>query len=706
MSSNRLAQEKSPYLLQHQHNPVDWYPWGPEAFEKARREDKPIFLSIGYSTCHWCHVMERESFENRGIAAFLNEHFVAIKVDREERPDVDRLYMTFIQATTGSGGWPMSVFLTPSLRPFLGGTYFPPEDRAGMPPGFDTLLRRIAEAWQQDRVNIVARGDQILAALREYTAPEAQEGASIGSEAFRLAYERLAESFDREMGGFSPAPKFPQCALLSFLFAYQARFSQTEEARNARDMGLTNLDRMAVGGIHDQLGGGFHRYSVDRFWHVPHFEKMLYDQAQLAVAYLRAFQITGNHRYAEVARGLLDYIRRDLDGGFYSAEDADSPLPEDPTQHAEGAFYLWRKAEIEAALDPAAAEVFCRFYGVQPGGNAPEGSDPHEEFTGQNILVQQCSVEELAQRSGQSVDEISQSLAQSRRILLEHRSNRPRPHRDDKIVTAWNGLAISAFAIGAQILDDASYLQCAERAATFLKRNLWHDGHLKRSYRQGPSNVAAFAPDYAFLIQGLLDLYEAGANIERLQWASELQKTQDALFYDAEHGGYWLAEGGDVSLLLQMKEDTDGAEPSANSVAALNGLRLGHLLDDAALRTRGEATLRAFSLQLRRSPLAMPQILVALDYALSQPLQIVFAGDFAQTESLRRELNAHFIPRKIVLFAEGGPGQAWLAQRLPFIGAVAVPGEVGVAYLCENFVCHHPVATLAAMRDSLVSLGF
>lgn len=721
MSTNRLSKEKSPYLLAHQHNPVDWYPWGAEAFEKARREAKPIFLSVGYSTCHWCHVMERESFENAAIAALLNENFVSIKVDREERPDVDRVYMSFVQATTGSGGWPMSVFLTPALVPFLGGAYFPPEDRPNQ-AGFASLLRRVAQAWKEDRPNLVAHGNEVLDALRASTVETTRPGVKLDPELMESTYLQIARNFDPQMGGFSPAPKFPHPAPLNFLFRYQALAPQSPEAVHAREMALFTLDKMAVGGIHDALGGGFHRYSVDRFWHVPHFEKMLYDQAQIASAYLDAFQITGQRRYEEIARDTLDYVRRDLaapEGGFYCAQDADSPLPENPEKLAEGAFYLWSQAEIESVLEPEDAKLFCQFYGVQPGGNAP--GDP--EFAGKNILVERTSMEELARQSGRSAGEIASSLARSRGVLFQRRSQRPRLHLDDKIVTAWNGLMLSALARGAQVLDDASYLECAEATAGFLKKHLWHDGVLRRSYREGASHIAGFAADYAFLIQGLLDLYEAGANIRWLQWAAELQQAQDTRFYDAEQGGYWLAKSGDGSQLLRIKEDYDGAEPSPNSVAALNALRLGHMLDEPGLVGRGEATLRAFSNLLHRAPLAMPQMLAALDFALTPPKRVVFAGSFEETHALRRELHAHYIPRKIVLFADGGPGQAWLARRFAIAdtasfasrqaGEAAPVGSshemfgtrqsagVAAAYLCENSTCRPPVTTPQALLDVL-----
>ncbi|MEI6351751.1 MAG: thioredoxin domain-containing protein [Verrucomicrobiota bacterium] len=716
MNTNRLAQEKSPYLLQHQHNPVDWYPWGEEAFEKARREQKPIFLSIGYSTCHWCHVMERESFENERTAALLNAHFVSIKVDREERPDVDRVYMTFVQATTGSGGWPMSVFLTPELKPFLGGTYFPPDDRWGR-PGFPTLLERIATAWEQERAKIEAHGEQMLASLSRFAAQSVeaghalQEGGFFNPETLNAGYREFAAGFDPELGGFSQAPKFPRPVTLNFLLRYSAANPESRAGDHARQMVLLTLDKMAAGGMHDQLGGGFHRYSVDRFWHVPHFEKMLYDQAQLASAYLDAFQATGEHRYAEVARDVLDYVRRDLtspEGGFYSAEDADSPLPEDPSEKGEGAFYVWTKTEIDEALGADAAALFNRFYGVEDGGNAPAESDPHGELTGKNTLIQRHTIEEMARLFAKPEGEIARSLLESRRTLFELRERRPRPYRDDKILTAWNGLMISAFARAAQVLGESEYRECAERAVAFIKGQLYREGRLIRSYREGASRVAGFADDYAFLIQGLLDLYETSGGIEWLQWAAQLQQTQDTLFYDAEHGGYWSATADDPAILIRMKEENDGAEPSPNSVAALNAFRLAQMLDDPATRQRGESTLRAFSAQLQRMPSALPQLLVAGQFATAKPMQIVFAGspdaqdgDPLDLRPLVRELHGGFIPNKVVLFADGGGGQRWLAQRVGFIRDVKPVAGKATAFVCENFTCRAPATTAEQLREAL-----
>src|SRR3989440_11938517 len=456
--TNRLAREKSPYLLQHAHNPVDWYPWGEEAFAKARRENKPIFLSVGYSTCHWCHVMAHGSFENEEVAAIMNREFVNIKVDREERPDVDRVYMTFVQATTGSGGWPMSVWLTPDLKPFVGGTYFPPEERYGQ-PAFKKVLERIATAWKEDHDKIVEQGSKIVEALRESQSAAPGDGKIDGSVA-DAAYRQIDRSYDPKEGGFGNAPEFPRPVTLNFLTRFYARDPKSDSGKHALEMTLFTLRKMAAGGMHDHIGGGFHRYSVDRYWHGPHFEEMLYDQAQLVVAYLDAFQITQDRQYESVARDILDYVARDMtskEGGFFSAEDADSPVVAgigDPghSKTAEGAFYIWTKKEIEEALGDA-AEVFEFHYGVQPHGNAPEGSDPHDEFRGKNILIERRTIADTAQQFKKSEQEIRDSLAKSSEKLFAIRAQRSRPHLDDKIIAAWNGLMISAYARAAQMLD-------------------------------------------------------------------------------------------------------------------------------------------------------------------------------------------------------------------------------------------------------------
>nr|MBA3543779.1 thioredoxin domain-containing protein [Chthoniobacterales bacterium] len=578
--TNRLANEKSPYLLQHAHNPVDWYPWGKEAFEKAQREKKPIFLSIGYSTCHWCHVMAHESFENEEVAAFLNSRFVSIKVDREERPDVDRVYMTFVQATTGSGGWPLNVWLTPSLKPFVGGTYFPPEDRQGQ-PSFLKVLRRIADAWEKDRPKISESGNQIMTALA-HSAAAPPGTAKIDAKLIDTAYQQIARSYDSREGGFGGAPKFPRPVTLNFLFDFYHRSpTNSDKGDAALGMALLTLRKMAAGGIHDHLGGGFHRYSVDGLWRVPHFEKMLYDQAQLASAYLDAYQITGDLRYEAIARDTLDYVRRDLTdagGGFYSAEDADSLTKAGGKEKAEGAFYVWTKDEVDQALAEN-AELFNYQYGVEAEGNAPEGSDPQGEFQGKNILYQPQSFTETAKHFERSELDVEESMRYRRATLLELRDKRPRPHLDDKIITAWNGLMITAFARGAQVLGDATYLESATRAAEFVRTKLYDEKThtLTRSYRGGPSAVGGFAEDYAFFIQGLLDLYEASFDVKWLQLAEQLQEAQDRLFWDERNGGYFTSTGDDPSILIRLKEDNDNAEPAPSSIAARNLLRLAQI---------------------------------------------------------------------------------------------------------------------------------
>ena len=704
---NRLAQEKSPYLLQHADNPVDWYPWGEEAFVKARAENKPIFLSIGYSTCHWCHVMAHESFESAAVAEVMNREFVNIKVDREERPDVDRVYMTFVQATTGGGGWPMSVWLTPELKPFVGGTYFPPEDRYGQ-PGFTKVLERIAMAWKQGHEKISEQGTNIVAALEQAAAGPTTETTRLGAETLKAAYQQISRSYDAHEGGFGVAPKFPRPVTLNFLTRMFARDPKSDSGKHALEMNLFTLRKMAAGGMHDHLGGGFHRYSVDSYWHVPHFEKMLYDQAQLAVAYLEGFQISREPLFEEVARDTLDYVRRDMtakEGGFFSAEDADSEIPGSPEgKKSEGAFYIWSKEELAAALG-SSAEIFNFHYGVKPNGNVSPGGDPHGEFTGRNILIELQTVAETAKHFGKEEAEVRELLGTARETLLSLRAKRPRPHLDDKIITAWNGLMISAFARGAQILNDPTYLEAATRAATFVRQELYHAERkvLVRNYREGPSAVEGFADDYAFVIQGLLDLYEASFDVRWLQFALELQETQDRLFFDEERGGYFSGTGKDASILLRMKEDNDSAEPAASSVSALNLLRLAQIRNEAAFFERAEKTIEAFASQISHFASAMPQMLVALDLTLSNPRQIVIAGDpsAAETEALVAEVHRHFVPNKVLLLADGGEGQKYLEGKLEALrGMKPIDGKPAV-YVCENFTCKAPVTDAAGLAELL-----
>ncbi|HVZ66120.1 MAG TPA: thioredoxin domain-containing protein [Lacunisphaera sp.] len=729
---NRLAAEPSPYLRQHADNPVDWYPWGAEAFARARAEQKPIFLSIGYSTCHWCHVMAHESFENPAIAAVLNRDFVPVKLDREERPDIDRIYMTYVQQTTGHGGWPMSVWLTPDLKPFFGGTYFPPEDRHSR-PGFLTLLHTIARHWAADRAKIEHGAEEVLQALRRYAVEggareikdDAAELHDAAGAAFEQCHQYFYETFDEAWGGFGGAPKFPRASVINFLLrAAVLQGLESPAGAEAVRMAAHTLQRMAEGGLQDHVGGGFHRYSVDERWFVPHFEKMLYDQAQIAVNLLEARQATGRETYAWVARDLFAYVARELtspEGGFYSADDADSIPPEaaprtkeqgastKEAEHAEGAFYVWTKAEIEQVLGGDAA-FFCAHFGVKDGGNVAQ--DPQGEFTGKNVLMQQQSLAVTARECGLETEAAGEKLLDCFERLRRARSLRPPPHRDDKVITAWNGLMISALARAAQVLDDparpavAPYLAAATRAAEFIQRELFDGstGTLFRSWRGQRGTVPGFAEDYACLIQGLLDLYESGFEIRWLQWAERLQARMDELFWDDAGGGYFNSRGDDAAVIVRLKEDYDGAEPAANSVAISNLVRLDWMLGLAGAREKALRTIAALRPQWRRAPQALPQLLCSLELALAEPRTVVLAGDPA-SESFRRlagVLQERLGPRRAILHADGGAGQQWLAARRPYLAAIKASPDGAVAIACEGMVCRpsaHSEDDLRALLD-------
>jgi uncharacterized protein YyaL (SSP411 family) len=686
---NRLAGEQSPYLLQHAHNPVDWYPWGEAAFEKARRENKPIFLSIGYSTCHWCHVMERESFENERIAELLNRDYVPIKVDREERPDVDRIYMTFVQATTGGGGWPMSVWLTPQLQPFFGGTYFPPENRFGH-PGFSSILGQIADAWRTQRGQIEDSARDVVAQLQKHVAVEPGHATAINSDLLDSGFYYFRRTFDSHTGGFGGAPKFPRPSAFNFLLRYWARTKNQE----ALDMTLLTLREMAKGGMHDQLGGGFHRYSVDERWFVPHFEKMLYDQAQLATSYLEAFQITAEPQYAEVARRIFDYVLRDMtspEGGFYSAEDADSAIdPEDPKVKGEGAFYIWTAEEIRELVPQPAADWFCYRYGVAEGGNVV--NDPHGEFHNHNILYQAVSVADTALQFRQIEETVAEGLRQAEAALLAARSKRVRPHLDDKILAAWNGLMISAFALGGAVLGEERYAAAARRAAEFLLSRLYNPetGVLLRRYREGDAAIPGFLDDYSMFAQALIDLYEAQFDVRHLDTALALTAKMRELFEDPQNGGFFSTGASDHALVMRMKDDYDGAEPAGNSVALLNLLRLAQFTGRQDLRDSAERLLAAFAPRLSAGAPTLPQMLAACEFYLADPRQVVFAG--AHPEALVRAFYSRFVPNRIVLQAS--------AALAAFQPAVAEMHEVDgrpAAYVCRHFACQLPVNEVEAL---------
>lgn len=673
MPNNQLIHEKSPYLRQHATNPVEWLPWGEAAFEKARREDKPIFLSIGYSTCHWCHVMAHESFEDVATAEVMNRFFVPVKLDREERPDIDRIYMLFVQSTTGSGGWPMSVWMTPDLKPFYGGTYFPPTSKFGR-PGFRDLLQYLAQAWESDRPKIHEASVNVADHLLALTKSSAGEQA-LSQELFKLGYGQLERSFDEQYGGFGSAPKFPRPVSLNYLLRYYA----LEKSEDALEMVLATLRAMDRGGMHDQLGGGFHRYSVDERWFVPHFEKMLYDQAQLAMSYLEAFQITGDGEFARVVRDICDYVLRDMTdplGGFYSAEDADSADPDNPSQHREGAFYVWREREIKAALGPS-SDAFCRYFGVRPEGNVD--NDPHAEFSGQNILS----------RTGADVPD---HLARDVQRLFELREKRPRPHLDNKVLTSWNGLMISALARAAVALPEPRYLSAARSAADFLLTRMFDagSGALLRRYCEGEAAVPGFADDYFFFAQALTDLFEASGEAAYLRSAVRVVQQGIERFGDHAEGGFFSTADSASDLLVRLKDDYDGAEPSANSVAADVILRLAHLTGDAKLQEEAEKVLLWFGPKLRSQPTAAPQMAVALARYLSVPEQSIYRarnGDDVSADVLlakRRQFN----PSSTTLVLSDESANA-LQDVAPFLASLKNSAGVTL-YECRNLVCDLP----------------
>jgi hypothetical protein len=693
---NRLVHEKSPYLIQHADNPVDWYPWGEEAFQKARDEDRPIFVSIGYSTCHWCHVMERESFAVPEIAAVMNRHFINIKVDREERPDIDQIYMAFVQASTGSGGWPMSVFLTPELKPFYGGTYFQPQV-------FANLMGRIAEEWDNNREAISSSAANVIDQLTKMTVFQRSEEVRVGEELLDRTYQWHQSAFDAAEGGFGGAPKFPRPVNFNFLLRYHRRTGRDE----ALEMSTLTLRKMAAGGIHDHLGGGFHRYSTDARWFLPHFEKMLYDQAQLAIAYLDAYQISADPLLKQVARGIFRYVLRDMtgdNGGFYSAEDADSSIShEDPEKHVEGAFYVWGHQELLEILG-ADTSLFSAYYGLGEKGNVEE--DPFGEFTGKNHLSIVSTAQQVAAQQGRSSDEVEAVLEEGRRRLLEIRSQRPRPGLDDKILTDWNGLMISALARGYQVLEEKEYLEAAEQAAALIAEQLYDEesGVLKRRLRGGEAAIDGLIRDYAFFVQGLLDLYESSLEGRWLLLAMDLTEIQNGLFWDADNGGFFATSGEDPSILVRMKDDYDGAEPSANSVAVLNLLRLSQMSGNQEWARMAERTLQAFQSRLMASPPSMPQMMVAVNFYLDKPKQILIAGDkdSPDTQAILREVHKRFLPNKVVVLADGGPVQQRLAPSLEILETLSRLDGKATAYICENYVCQLPtneVAVVARLLD-------
>lgn len=693
---NRLIHEKSPYLLQHAYNPVDWYSWGDEAFAEARTSNKPIFLSIGYSTCHWCHVMEHESFESEAIAAIMNMHFVCIKVDREERPDVDRVYMTALQSMGQSGGWPMSMFLTPDLRPFYGGTYYPPESRYGR-IGFPDLLKRIHDIWENEKEKVLESASNLTEFLRQAGTQTGGESLP-GRETADVCFKQIADTYDRTYGGFGDGPKFPRPSVFTFLLLHAAGNKNAE----ALQMTAFTLRKMAAGGVYDHIGGGFHRYSVDGEWRVPHFEKMLYDQAQLVHAYLDTYLLTGDEHFASVARDILAYVSRDLTdvgGAFYSAEDADSPKPDAPEEQGEGAFYIWSQKELQAILGNDTG-LFCYYYGVEPGGNALV--DPQHEFTGRNILFLAHNLEETAQQFGLEQHIILDILKRSKEKLLDARSRRPGPHLDDKILTSWNGLMIGAFARAGQVLDDAEYVHRADRAAEFILQHLYDPAAhtLLRRYRDGEAKYEGHLDDYAFLVDGLVHLYEASFESRWLSVAKELTASMIRLFRDDQRGGFFDTTGNDTSILVRTKEQYDGAEPSGNSVAVLNLLKLSQMTNHREWQEVAEQTLRFFSKVLEQHPNVLPRMVATLACMHATPKQVVIVGrkEDERTKRLLRVVHSRFLPNRVLLLADPQHPDSNLPA---FVGTLSMLDGQPTAYVCENFVCQLPTTDSERLAELL-----
>ncbi len=682
---NRLAHETSPYLLQHQNNPVDWYPWGADAIERARAEQKPIFLSIGYSACHWCHVMEHESFESEAIAKILNEKFVAVKVDREERPDLDQIYMNVTQMMTGRGGWPMSVFLTPDLKPFYAGTYFPPTARGGM-PGFDQVLLAVDDAWQNRRDHAEDMGDQLVAELKKMEQGSAAAPAGeLKRELIDAAVAALSRSFDATWGGFGGAPKFPHPMDLQLLLRHWRRSGRQQSL----DMVKKTLDRMAAGGIYDHVGGGFARYSVDARWLAPHFEKMLYDNALLATTYVEAWQATDDEDYARVARETLDYVLRDMTdagGGFYSTEDADS-------EGEEGKFYVWTPEEIEAVLGEETGAIFGRVYDVTDAGN----------FEGKNILNLPKTLAQSAMILGMPLEDLRDLLASSLQKLFAAREKRVHPAKDDKVLVSWNGLMIDAMARAGAALGEPRFSGAASRAADFIQQNLMRsDGRLLHTWRTGQAKLDAYLDDYACLANGLVSLYEATFDAARLVEATRLADLMLEHFADEKNGGFYFTADDHEQLIARNKEIADSSTPAASAMAAMALVRLAKLSGEKKYHEAAERAIAAAASLLKQAPTAMGQTLLALDFQLGPTYELVVAGDLAAAEVRASliDLRRRFLPSKVL--AAAAPDAPPLL--VPLLVGKSSDAPTPTLYVCEGFTCQRPAkgpAEIAAKLDEL-----
>ena len=688
---NRLISEKSPYLLQHADNPVEWYPWGTEAFKKAQAENKPIFLSVGYSTCHWCHVMAHESFEDEEVAKLMNEAFVSIKVDREERPDIDSIYMSVCQMLTGSGGWPLTIIMAPDKKPFFAATYIPRENSFGR-IGMLDLIPRIQEVWKSRQDEIRKSTQQITTALTR--ASHDVPGETLGKDILVLAHAQLAQRFDRQHGGFGTAPKFPTPQNLSFLLRYWRRSGD----EHIVSMVENTLKAMRQGGIYDHIGFGFHRYSTDAEWLLPHFEKMLYDQALLAIAYTEAYQANGKVEYRQTAQEVFSYVLRDLrdpDGGFYSAEDADS-------EGEEGKFYLWNEDEIRSTLGKDEADVFIKAFNIKKGGNFLEEATGRE--TGRNILYFEKTIAELAPDFQMSEERLRALLDKSRQKLFRVREKRVHPHKDDKILTDWNGLIIAALAKGAQVFDKPEYAEAARHALHFILDQLrTSDGMLLHRYRDGEAAIKANLDDYAFLIWGMLELYEATFETALLQTALELHRILIKHFWDRNNGGFFFTPDDAEDLLVRKKNIYDGAVPSGNSVAMLNLLRLGRITADPDFEKKAKEIGKAFHNQVKDFPSAHTQLMVALDFAIGPSYEVVIAGNLhaEDARAMIKQLRTYFSPNKVVLFKSTEGESPDITRIAEFTNYHSAIDGKATAYVCRNYECSLPTTDISVMVTML-----
>ena len=720
--SNHLINETSPYLLQHAHNPVDWYPWGKEALERAKRENKPILLSIGYSSCHWCHVMEKESFENEETAKIMNENFVNIKVDREERPDLDEIYMNAVQFMTGRGGWPMTLFLTPDLLPFFAGTYFPPEERHGM-PSFRSVLLRLAEIYRENRSEVIDSVKEIKEQLSVMAKLKKGE-REFSFDLLKNAFSEIERRFDSENGGFSDAPKFPQPMLIELFLKY---YNATKD-ENALNSAEFTLKKMAEGGIYDQIGGGFHRYSVDSKWLVPHFEKMLYDNALLAKVYIQAYQITKNDFFKKIAFETLGYLLREMtdpEGGFYSASDADS-------EGEEGKFFVWSKDEIEKVLGKEKANIICRYYNASKAGNF-EGDRNilHTPFTVEEILKQiahrfqedikdnnplsppfikggDSSAHTLKKGTsgGFSIKDFESLLSESKSKLLEARKMRVKPAVDNKVITAWTSLAISSLAHAYQVFREEGFLNSAEDAASFILLNMFKNGRLLRIYKDGESKIEGFLDDYSFFISALIDLYETTFRIKYLEDAIKLTEKMIENFWDKEEGGFFFASKDATNLISRSKNPYDNPTPSGNSVAVNSLIRLYRLTGRKDFLEKAEKTIEAFSLLLEKVPSGFPNMLSALDNYLSTPLDIVVIGKLMSQEvdDILKSIFSKYLPNKTIAFIDSAEPDLDALKLVPLLERKKMVGGKPTVYICKNFTCKTPVTEIEELEKALEKL--